>query len=147
MLQKRKSDLRLLYDERFEEESRCIHDETRLTLIHQHFESIVKSLKSAESETEVDDVHTKFELHFPVGVQIHLGVGQCKRLKTEESLYSKCRKAGLWKFANKFGYSSEVFGFEVSLDSTMVIEFSFPCIHFQICLANQRLTLGSLYVI
>ncbi|KAL6221642.1 hypothetical protein ACLB2K_005038 [Fragaria x ananassa] len=119
LLQKRKSDLRLLYDERFEEESRCIHDETRLTLIHQHFESIVKSLKSAESETEVDDVHTKFELHFPVGVQIHLGGGQCKRLKTEESIYSKCRKAGLWKFASKFGNSSEVFGFEVSLDSTM----------------------------
>ncbi|KAJ7976530.1 Transcription elongation factor spt6 [Quillaja saponaria] len=113
LLQKRKTALNSYYNKRFEEESRRIYDETRLTLNRQLFESVMRSLKAAESEREVDDVDSKFNLHFPPG-EAGVDEGQYKRPK-RKSLYSDCSKAGLWEVANKFGYSSEQFGLQLSL--------------------------------
>lgn len=121
LLQKRKSALQSYYDKRFEEESRRIYDETRLTLNQQLFESIMKSLKAAESEREVDDVDTKFNLHFPAG-EIGVDEGQYKRPK-RKSLYSICSKAGLWEVASKFGYTSEQFGLQLSLEKMVSLFF------------------------
>ncbi|XP_004309652.1 PREDICTED: transcription elongation factor SPT6-like [Fragaria vesca subsp. vesca] len=117
LLQKRKSALQSYYEKRFDEESRRIYDETRLTLNQQLFESIMKSLKAAESEREVDDVDTKFNLHFPAG-EIGVDEGQYKRPK-RKSLYSTCSKAGLWEVASKFGYTSEQFGLQLSLEEML----------------------------
>lgn len=120
LLQKRKSALQVYYNKRFGEECRRIYDETRLSLNQQLFESIIKSLKAAESEREVDDVDSKFNLHFPLG-EVGIDEGQYKRPK-RKSLYSICSKAGLWMFASKFGYSSEQFGLQISLQN-MVLSF------------------------
>ncbi|KAM0990765.1 hypothetical protein ACFX2C_009237 [Malus domestica] len=120
LLQKRKSALQSYYNKRFEEESRRIYDESRLTLNQQLFESIMKSLKAAESEREVDDVDTKFNLHFPPG-EAGVDEGQYKRPK-RKSLYSVCSKAGLWEVASKFGYSSEQFGLQLSLEKMRMDE-------------------------
>jgi len=114
LLQKRKNALQSYYNKRFEEESRRVYDETRLTLNQQLFESITKSLKAAESEREVDDVDMKFNLHFPPG-EIGVDEGQYRRPK-RKSQYSICSKAGLWEVASKFGYSSEQFGLQISLE-------------------------------
>ena len=67
LLQKRKSALQSYYNKRFEEESRRVYDETRLNLNRQLFESVMRSLKEAGSEKEIDDVDSKFNLHFPPG--------------------------------------------------------------------------------
>ncbi|XP_010528633.1 PREDICTED: transcription elongation factor SPT6 homolog [Tarenaya hassleriana] len=114
LLQKRKAALHGYYTKRFEEESRRIYDETRLNLNQHLFESIIKSLKAAETEREVDDVDSKFNLHFPPG-EIDVDEGQYKRPK-RKSLYSICSKAGLWEVANKFGYSAEQLGLALSLE-------------------------------
>ncbi|KAJ4828346.1 Transcription elongation factor spt6, partial [Turnera subulata] len=114
LLQKRKSALHSYYNKRFEEESRRIYDETRLNLNQQLFESILKSLKAAVSEREVDDVDAKFNLHFPPG-EVGLDEGQYKRPK-RRSQYSICSKAGLWEVASKFGYSAEQLGMQLSLE-------------------------------
>ncbi|XP_038702098.1 transcription elongation factor SPT6 homolog isoform X2 [Tripterygium wilfordii] len=111
LLQKRKNALHSYYNKRFEEESRRIYDETRLNLNQQLFESILKSLKAAESEREVDDVDLKFNLHFPPG-EVGADEGQYKRPK-RKSQYSICSKAGLWEVASKFGHSAEQFGREL----------------------------------
>ena len=113
LLQKRKSALLAYYKKRFEEESRRIYDETRLSLNRQLFDSIIGALRNAESEREVDDVDAKFNLHFPPG-EAGVDEGQYKRPK-RKSLYSICNKAGLWEVASKFGYSSEQFGLQISL--------------------------------
>ncbi|KAJ6747676.1 TRANSCRIPTION ELONGATION FACTOR SPT6 [Salix koriyanagi] len=113
LLQKRKSVLNSYYNKRMEEESRRIYDETRLNLNQQLFESILKSLKTAESEREVDDVDTKFNLHFPPG-ELVVDEGQYKR-PMRRSQYSVCSKAGLWEVASKFGYSAEQLGMQLSL--------------------------------
>ncbi|KAA8517882.1 hypothetical protein F0562_015329 [Nyssa sinensis] len=120
LLQKRKSALQSHYNKRFEEESRRVYDETRLTLNQQLFESITKSLKAAESEREVDDVDSKFNLHFPPG-EVGVDEGQYKRPK-RKSQYSICSKAGLWEVASKFGYSSEQFGLQISLEKMRMDE-------------------------
>ncbi|KAH7843835.1 hypothetical protein Vadar_021229 [Vaccinium darrowii] len=120
LLQKRKSALQSYYNKRYEEEKSRIYDETRLKLNGQLFESITKSLKAAESEREVDDVDLKFNLHFPVG-EIGLDEGKYKRPK-RKSQYSVCSKAGLWDVANKFGYSSEQFGLQISLEKMRMDE-------------------------
>ncbi|ONH94509.1 hypothetical protein PRUPE_7G019900 [Prunus persica] len=120
LLQKRKNALQSYYNKRFEEESRRIYDETRLNLNQQLFESIMKSLKAAESEREVDDVDTKFNLHFPPG-EAGVDEGQYKRPK-RKSLYSICSKAGLWEVASRFGYSSEQFGLQLSLEKMRMDE-------------------------
>ncbi|XAR62643.1 hypothetical protein NMG60_11017483 [Bertholletia excelsa] len=120
LLQKRKSALQLYYNKRFEEEARRIYDETRLTLNQQLFESIIKSLKAAESEREVDDVDSKFNLHFPPG-EVGVDEGQYKRPK-RKSQYSICSKAGLWEVASKLGYSSEQFGLQISLEKMRMDE-------------------------
>lgn len=122
LLQKRKSALQSYYNKRFEEESRRVYDETRLNLNKQLFESISKSLKAAGSEREVDDVDSKFNLHFPPG-EVGVDEGQFKRPK-RKSQYSICSKAGLWEVASKFGYSSEQFGLQISLEK-MVFFFRF----------------------
>lgn len=114
LLQKRKSALESYYKKRFEEESRRIYDETRLALNEQLFDSISNSLKAAESEREVDDVDSKFNLHFPPG-EVGADEGQYKRPK-RKSQYSICSKAGLWEVASKFGYSSEQLGLQLSLE-------------------------------
>ncbi|GAV89269.1 hypothetical protein CFOL_v3_32687 [Cephalotus follicularis] len=113
LLQKRKSALHSYYNKRFEEESRRIYDETRLNLNQQLFDSIIRSLKSAESEREVDDVDSKFNLHFPPG-EVGVDDGQYKRPK-RKSQYSICSKAGLWEVASRFGYSAEQLGLQLSI--------------------------------
>ncbi|XP_028074126.1 transcription elongation factor SPT6 homolog [Camellia sinensis] len=120
LLQKRKSALQSYYNKRFDEESRRIYDETRLALNQQLFESITKALKAAESEREVDDVDSKFNLHFPAG-EVGADEGQYKRPK-RKSQYSICSKAGLWEVASKFGYSSEQFGLQISLEKMRMDE-------------------------
>ncbi|KAM7257034.1 hypothetical protein ACFE04_012775 [Oxalis oulophora] len=107
MLQKRKNALDAHYHKRFEEESRRIYEETRLELNQKLFESIIRSLKAAESEREVDDVDAKFNLHFPPG-EVGADEGQFKRPK-RRSQYSICSKSGLWEAASKFGWSAEQF--------------------------------------
>ncbi|KFK40992.1 hypothetical protein AALP_AA2G071400 [Arabis alpina] len=114
LLRKRKMALHGYYSKRFEEESRRIYDETRLNLNQYLFESVIKSLKVAETEREVDDVDSKFNLHFPPG-EIGVDEGQYKRPK-RKSQYSICSKAGLWEVANKFGYSAEQLGLALSLE-------------------------------
>lgn len=104
----------MYYNKRFEEESRRIYDESRLALNQQTFESIMKSLKAAETEREVDDVDSKFNLHFPPG-EAGVDEGQYKR-PTRKSHYTTCSKAGLYDVASKFGYNSEQFGLQLSLE-------------------------------
>ncbi|KAL8254572.1 hypothetical protein R6Q59_032793 [Mikania micrantha] len=113
LLQKRKSALQLYYNKRFEEE-RSIYDETRIHLNNKLFDSITKSLKVAESEREIDDVDSKFNLHFPPGDAV-MDKKKHKRPK-RKSQYSICSKSGLWEVATKFGYSSEEFGLLISLE-------------------------------
>ncbi|KAF3975550.1 hypothetical protein CMV_001211 [Castanea mollissima] len=84
----------------------------------------MKSLKAAGSEREVDDVDSKFNLHFPPG-KVGLDEGQYKRPK-RKSLYNICSKAGLWVVASKFGYSSEQFGLQLSLDTMRNDELEDP---------------------
>ncbi|KAK3010331.1 hypothetical protein RJ639_013024 [Escallonia herrerae] len=119
LLQKRKNALQSYYNKRYEEE-RSVYDETRLNLNKQLFESITKSLKAAESEREVDDVDSKFNLHFPPG-EVGVDDGQYKRPK-RKSQYTICSKAGLWEVASKFGYSSEQFGLQISLEKMRMDE-------------------------
>ncbi|AEE34373.1 global transcription factor group B1 [Arabidopsis thaliana] len=114
LLRKRKMALHGYYTKRYEEESRRVYDETRLNLNQYLFESVIKSLKVAETEREVDDVDSKFNLHFPPG-EIGVDEGQYKRPK-RKSQYSICSKAGLWEVANKFGYSAEQLGLALSLE-------------------------------
>ncbi|RHN47584.1 putative transcription elongation factor Spt6, Spt6 acidic domain-containing protein [Medicago truncatula] len=119
LLQKRKSALQLYYNNRFEEESHCVYDEKRLNLNRLLFESVMRSLKEAESEREVDDVDSKFNLHFPPG---EAGVdGQYKRPK-RKSMYSTFSKAGLWEVASRFGCSSEQLGLCLSLVQLQELE-------------------------
>ena len=119
LLQKRKNALKSYYKKRNDEEACRIYDETRLSLNKQLFDSIMKSLKAAESDREVDDVDSKFNLHFPPG-EVGVDEGQFKRPK-RKSLYSICSKAGLWEVAGKFGYSSEQFGLQLSLEKMVSI--------------------------
>lgn len=114
LIQKRKIALQSYYNKRFEEESRRIYDETRLALNQQLFDSISKSLEAADTEREVDDVDSKFNLHFPPG-EVGADEGQYKRPK-RSTRYSRCSKAGLWEVASKFGYSSEQLGLQLSLE-------------------------------
>ncbi|XXG50559.1 hypothetical protein AAC387_Pa02g4549 [Persea americana] len=120
LLQKRKNALQLYYRKRFQEETRRLDDETRLALNQQLFKSIMKSLKAAESEREVDDIDSKFNLHFPPG-EVGVEEGQFKR-PNRKSFYSTCCKAGLWEVANKFGFSSEQFGLLLNLEKMRVDE-------------------------
>ena len=103
----------------------------------QLFESIMKSLKAAETEREVDDADSKFNLHFPAG-EVGADEGQFKRPK-RKSQYSICSKAGLWEVANKFGYSSEQFGLQISLEK-MVCLFLYLIVMVLILL-NMRIRL------
>ena len=122
LLQKRKSALQSYYNKRYEEESNSIYDDdTRLNWNEQLFESITKSLKVAKTDREVDDVDSKFNLHFPPG-ELDSDEGPYLRPK-RKSQYSICSKARLWEVANKFGYSSEQFGLQISLEKTVKVCF------------------------
>ncbi|CAJ2671817.1 unnamed protein product [Trifolium pratense] len=120
LLQKRKNALQQYYNKRFEEESRRVYDETRLNLNRQLFESVMRSLKEAESEREVDDVDSKFNLHFPPG-EAGVDEGQYKRPK-RKSMYSSFSKAGLWEVASRFGCSSEQLGLCLSVVQLQELE-------------------------
>ncbi|MCL7022301.1 hypothetical protein MKW94_013072, partial [Papaver nudicaule] len=120
LLQKRKKALQAYYFKRYDEESRRIYDETRLNLNQKLYRSIVDSLKSAESEREVDDVDAKFNLHFPPG-EVGVDEGQFKRPK-RKTQYSICSKAGLWEVASKIGSSSELFGLHLTLEKMRLDE-------------------------
>ncbi|TKY62758.1 Transcription elongation factor SPT6 [Spatholobus suberectus] len=120
LLQKRKSALQSYYSKRFEEESRRVYDETRLNLNRQLFESVMRSLKEAESEREVDDVDSKFNLHFPPG-EAGVDEGQYKRPK-RKSMYSTFSKAGLWEVASRFGCSPEQLGLCLSVVKLQELE-------------------------
>ncbi|CAI9099411.1 OLC1v1036228C1 [Oldenlandia corymbosa var. corymbosa] len=124
LLQKRKTALESYYNRRYEEESRRVYHVTRLNLNQKLFESIADALKAAESEREVDDVDLKFNLHFPPG-EVGVDEGRYKRPK-RKSLYSTCSKAGLWEVSSKFGYSSEQFGLQISLENMRVEELEDP---------------------
>ncbi|KAG8365969.1 hypothetical protein BUALT_Bualt17G0027200 [Buddleja alternifolia] len=93
LLQKRKSELQSHYNKVFEEETRRVLNETRLSLYTQLSDSITKSLKEANSEREVDDVDSKFKLHFAPGEVVDEG---------QYEMHARCSKAGLWKVASKF---------------------------------------------
>ncbi|KAG8391086.1 hypothetical protein BUALT_Bualt01G0151200 [Buddleja alternifolia] len=103
LLQKRKSELQSCYKKRFEDETQRVHDETRRSLNEQLFDSITKSLKEADSEREVDYIESKFNFNFPLG-----------GLALDE--------AGLWKVAGKFGYNSEQFGLQNSVEKMRMDE-------------------------
>ncbi|KAL3637090.1 Transcription elongation factor spt6 [Castilleja foliolosa] len=120
LIQKGKSLHQSYYSKRYEEETRRVYDETRLSLNEQLYESITKSLKTADSEREVDDVDVKFNMHFPRG-EVELDEGQHKR-PMRKSHYSICNKSGLWEVASKFGYSSEQFGLQISLEKMRMDE-------------------------
>ncbi|EFH64227.1 predicted protein [Arabidopsis lyrata subsp. lyrata] len=112
LLRKRKTALFGYFTKRFEEET-CRSD-----LNKSLFESVMKSLKAAETEREVDDVDSKFNLHFP---HCEIDEGQYKR-PNRKSHYSICSKFGIREFANKFGYSAEQLGFALSLEKVFVDE-------------------------
>lgn len=117
-----------------------MYDETRLNLNRQLFESVMRSLKEAGSEKEIDDVDSKFNLHFPPG-EAGVDEGQYKRPK-RKSMYSTFSKAGLWEVASRFGCSPEQlglcltevnlvsmlrFGTAVCFDPILKVLFSMPC--------------------
>jgi transcription elongation factor SPT6 len=56
--------------------------------------------------------------------EVGVDEGQYKRPK-RKSLYSVCSKAGLWEVASKFGYSSEQFGLQLSLEKMVNLLFTF----------------------
>ncbi|KAL9860887.1 Transcription elongation factor SPT6 [Arabidopsis thaliana] len=112
LLRKRKTALFGYYTKRFEEET-CKSD-----LNKSLFESVMKSLKATETEREVDDVDSKFNLHFP---HCEIDEGQYKR-PNRKSQYSICSKFGIKEFANKFGYSAEQLGLALSLEKVFVDE-------------------------
>lgn len=113
LFQKRKGALQLYYNKRFDED-RNIYDETRLHLDQKFFESIIKFLNLAETEREIDDVDSKFNLHFPPG-EVVVDEEEFRR-PTRKSKYNTCSEAGLREVAVKFGYSSEEFGSLISLE-------------------------------
>nr|GMC79287.1 transcription elongation factor SPT6 homolog [Ipomoea batatas] len=90
----------------------------RKWLLLQKRKSALHHSKAAGSEREVDDVDSKFNLHFPPG-EVGVDEGQFKRPK-RKSQYSICSKAGLWEVASKFGYSSEQFGLQISLEKMLL---------------------------
>ncbi|WRX12759.1 Transcription elongation factor Spt6 [Theobroma cacao] len=117
--QKRKSALQLYQRRRYDEECVNIDYSESYTLNKQLFQSISKSLNEAESEEEIDDVDAKFSLHFPP-VEERMD-GKFKR-PLRKSQYSNCMKAGLWKLASQFGYTSEQLGLQIALEK-MDVDF------------------------
>lgn len=94
----------------------------------QIFDSITNMLKKAETESEIDDIDRKFNLHFPPAEEFF--DSGFKRPLTK-SYYTNCNKAGLWSLANKFG-NPEKFGSLVTLEK-VVISF---CLHLLECFLN-----------
>ncbi|KAJ9129237.1 hypothetical protein P3X46_033967 [Hevea brasiliensis] len=113
LLQKRKNALETCYNKRYEEESCTASDVVKFRWLEQQFDTIMKSLKLAETETDINDLDMKFMLHFPPPEE---GVVSKFKLPKRRSEYSNCSKAGLWKLARKFGCSSEQFGLHLTLE-------------------------------
>ncbi|KAG5047637.1 hypothetical protein JHK86_017043 [Glycine max] len=111
-LQKRKSLLMEYYNKHFEEEREMSFLVDESSFHKQIFDSITNMLKKAETESEIDDIDRKFNLHFPPA-EVFLDSG-FKRPLTK-SYYTNCNKAGLWSLANKFG-DPEKFGSLVTLE-------------------------------
>ena len=137
LLQKRKSAIQAYYNKRFKEESCRIYDETRLSFKQDLFKSIVEALRLAESEREVDDVDSKFNLHFPPG-EAGVNEGQYRR-PNRKSLYSMSNKAGLWEIASKFGYSSEQFGALISLEVMTSLHYFSAAFEYQSYLTSYHI--------
>ena len=89
--------------------------ETILTLNQQVFESIIKLLEAAESETEVDDVDTKFNLHFYVG-EVGMMRDSLRGPRGNHFIVSAVKLVCGREVASRFGYSSEQFGLQLSLE-------------------------------
>ena len=123
LLQKRKSALQMYQRKRYDEECLNIDNSERYTLNKQLFKSISMSLNKAESKEEIDDVDTKFSLHFP-SVEERID-GKFKR-PIRKSQYSNCMKAGLWKLASRFGYTSEQLSLQITLEE-MVSTLFYLC--------------------
>ncbi|KAF9589107.1 hypothetical protein IFM89_019157 [Coptis chinensis] len=107
----------------FSEEMTVTEDrdkDTRILKWHKKlFESIIESIKTAEIEREVDDVDSKFNLHFSPG-EVGVDEGQFKRPK-RKSHYSICSKAGLWEVSRKIGHSSEQLGLLINLETMNIV--------------------------
>lgn len=119
LLQKRKIALLQYYYKHYEQEFHNNRDKTMFTSSHQLFESVITSLRNAETEKDIDDVDMKFSLHFPP-VEGSVDEGLFRRPK-RRSKYYDCVKADLWKVARKFGCDSEQFGLQVTLQKVVVI--------------------------
>ncbi|XP_057817210.1 transcription elongation factor SPT6-like isoform X2 [Cryptomeria japonica] len=102
LLQRRKTALKASYEKRAGEEAR--RDPIKWKLL----ETVFQSLDDAESERTIDDLDTKFNLHFPPD-EIEVEEGQFKRPK-RKSMYSICRKSGLGAVSRNFGLTSEQLG-------------------------------------
>lgn len=122
-LQKRKSLLMEYYNKHFEEEREMSFLVDESSFHKQIFDSITNMLKKAETESEIDDIDRKFNLHFPPA-EVFLDSG-FKRPLTK-SYYTNCNKAGLWSLANKFG-DPEKFGSLVTLEKVVIFLFVYLC--------------------
>ncbi|KAJ4828465.1 hypothetical protein Tsubulata_018175 [Turnera subulata] len=120
LLQKRKTALRSYYDKRYEEESFDFDDMTRVSLIKKNFESIMRSLKAAETNIMVDDVDMKFCLHFP---PVQEGVGRKFRGDKRILQHSDGSGASLLELAVKFGCSSEQFGLNLTQENLGMVSW------------------------
>ncbi|XP_065867343.1 transcription elongation factor SPT6 homolog isoform X2 [Euphorbia lathyris] len=107
LIQKRKNALQIYYNRRYEDERCNVDDVAKLSSLEQQFDRMIKSLKSAETERDIDDVDAKFNMYFPPSAE-----GKIRKSKQSSRIfeYSNCSEAGLSKLAGKFGYSAEQFG-------------------------------------
>lgn len=112
-LQNPKSALQRYYNKRYNEEYNHIYDKAKLSRIQQLFELITNYLKKADSVREIDDIDMKFSIHFPPIEMV--ADGQFRR-PMRKSLYDKCVMDGLQNFAGKFGYKSERYGLQDTLE-------------------------------
>lgn len=122
LLQKRKNTLMRYYNKHFEEECQVSFPDEESSFREQIFDSITNMLKKAETEREIDDIDTKFNLHFPPAEEFF---GSGYKRPQMKSYYSNCSKAGMWKLACKFG-NPENFDSLVTLEK--VVSFCF-CSH------------------
>jgi len=90
----------------------------------QIFDSITSMLKNAETETEVDDIDRRFNLHFPPNEQLF---DDGFRRPMTKSCYCDCIKAGLGSLSSKFG-NPEKFSSLVTLSKVVKFEYLYMCV-------------------
>jgi len=100
LLRKRKNLLMEYYNKHFEEKHQLSFLVEESSFHEQIFDSIINMLKNAETETEIDDIDRRFNLHFPP-VEESFDCGF--RRPMTKSLYYNCNKAGLGSLSSKFG--------------------------------------------